>query len=280
MDAAATKLRSEQEEDRRERDDARQELNAMRAALHGTPVHAGTGATGAEVSYSAAQVRGSSARESRAISRGVWLEAELHEARAAATAAIELAADHKAVVVKLRAARRRTQEQAQAVKSDSDVERAGRAAAERALEEVRGECAWAWERVLTAEEEVSRKSRRVRDAEAAAAGAEQELETALGRCTRAEALVRDLRREGQALVAETAAVSRRCEAQDVAAQSLARRNDSLEAELRVLRQYVGAQREDIAAALMLTRVAKRGVAHEQRVEGKRWEADSLSPPHG
>ena len=48
-------------------------------------------------------------------------------------------------------------------------------------------------------------------------------------------------------------MSRRCEEQDAAARALTRRNASLEAELRASREYIGAQRRDIATALSLVK---------------------------
>ena len=275
LDAVAIRLRDEFEEDRREREDVRRELDAMRAAMNDvlktekktTAKSTSTAATSERPSArrpskgkssSAKPVSMSlSARSSPVKSSGgsavrvARLEAELREARAAAEAAIELAADNKAAAARLRAERRWAREQMREIQSSLDEERSACAAADRELEEVRGECARAWERVAAVEEELARKSRRLRSVEEAAAGTEQDLRVTLDRCSRGEALVRELRREGHALVVEAAAVSRRCKEQDVVVLGLKRRNADLEVELRTAREHEKAQREDIAEALHL-----------------------------
>ena len=211
MEASLRRLRAELDQERKNGESMRTELQELRSAQRKVSARGG-----------AAQL--ASVRESEGMKR---VQNELDDVRRALVAERKKNAAPKvnsgATAVGVR------------VRRELDAERKARLTAERALRETRAECARAWEQVKSAEEDAARAAETSRKRGEEKSSLERELEIAYERCSRAESLGRDLRREGAALASDAEVVSRANEALDERCTTLNARMEAMERELEELR---------------------------------------------
>jgi hypothetical protein len=236
-DAIVAEIRVELAETKRERDAMRRDLEALRAQVTDRIDRSARPASASSPSQRPSPSSLSRVKQLASL--------RLEEAERAATAATEVAADHKRETTEARA-RLRACERARA---------ADRVAADDALRSTRAELKKSQKRASELEDELyaAKDAARIKlkRKDDAIRAIEKDLDDALDRCGRAEALNRDLRRESEALMVETRAASRKCDAQAKETEASNARRESAEHELARLRKWAEAQRKDLESAVRL-----------------------------